>query len=178
MDKQYHLLKSEFVTQKIILVDQAGKPRAALCSVKEEPSLFFYDEAGKARAQLLSSSQGTCLRLLNTAGRPVAEFSEDEVGPRVALFDPAGNTRVCLCVTESGSFTYLFGPDGKQHLRLEIYSSGGATLSMRDFKGDPSVLLATDKEGGPIAAFFKDDAIIWSMPEVNPPANRSLDEQS
>ena len=128
---------------------------------------MFYDNAGNTRARLGMNAQGMSLSLLNATGQVVAEIVEDKDGPRMALFDPDGNTRVSLCVTENGSFAYLFGHNGKQHLRLELFSSGGATLLMKDIEGAPSVMLATDKEKGPIVAFFKGDDIIWSIPKVD-----------
>jgi len=167
LEKRYHSLKSEVVTEKLVLVDSASEPRAALYTINEEPSLTFYDETGNARAQLVASAQGTCLRLLNSSGQSVAELMEDKDGPRMALFDPDGNNRVSLCVRENGSFAYLFGPDGKQHLRLELFSAGGAALNMKDNRGEPSVVLATDNERGPIVAFFKDDDVVWSIPKVD-----------
>jgi hypothetical protein len=178
LEKEYRLLKSEVFTEKLVLVDGTGKPRATLSTISDRPGLMFYDEAGNTRARLGMNAQGMSLSLLNAAGQIVAEILEDKDGPRMALFDPDGNTRVSLCVTENGSFAYLFGPNGKQHLRLELFSSGGATLNMKDIEGAPSVMLATDKEKGPIIVFFKGDDVIWSIPKVDDSNSELSDDQS
>ena len=52
LERQYHWLKSEIVTEKLVLVDADGKARATLCMSEGSPGLDLYDTNGNKRAFL------------------------------------------------------------------------------------------------------------------------------
>lgn len=126
LEKQYRL-RSEVVTENLVLTDADGKRRATLCMSADGPmiSLFdangeqrltlwvggdgpvivFRDENGKERLALLVDGSGPSLRMRNTNEMACAVVTTLEDGPSVALIDPAnsdGNTSVQLMVDSDG----------------------------------------------------------------------------
>ena len=126
--------------------------------------LAFLTETRESARAWEVGFEGGWLELYNAKGQAIAEVREFQDGPRVALFDANGNTRVSLTVSETGAFAYLFSPDGKQNLRLQLFSSGQASLVMQDSDGNPSLLVATETDAGPVIALMKGGEVFWRVP--------------
>jgi hypothetical protein len=99
LEKQYHWLKSETVTEKLVLVDTEGKTRATLRMSGEAPSLILYDPDGNVCAILRVSAEGPALHLLDSKTKAALELRVGEAGPDVSLFDATGKLRLTLEVT-------------------------------------------------------------------------------
>ena len=67
----YFSEQGELVTENFVLVDRAGKERAALTlSADGSPSLVFYNDKGRVAALLISKPDGvTSLSLYDTEGK-------------------------------------------------------------------------------------------------------------
>src|SRR5215472_4589582 len=87
LEKQYHWLKSEVVTEKFVLVDADGKTRGTLRMSDDVPNLILYDTNGNVRATLRVSVEGPALHLLDSRTKAGLELRVGEAGPDVSLFD-------------------------------------------------------------------------------------------
>lgn len=105
LEKQYCSLKSEVVTERLVLMDVDGKTRATLRMSEGGPGLALYDADGKKRLTLTVDKWGPNLALFNANGNPDVAVTTLEDGPSVNLSDPAnasGNTCVRLQVDRNG----------------------------------------------------------------------------
>jgi hypothetical protein len=96
-------LKSEVVTEKIVLVDACGKTRATLRLTDEVPSLILYDADGNVCAILRVSAEGPALHLLGSKTKAGLELTVFKDGPAVSLFDTNGKQRLTVNVAQSDS---------------------------------------------------------------------------
>jgi hypothetical protein len=127
LESQYQWLKSEVVTEKLVLVDAEGKTRATLRMFEGEPMLGLNDAEGTNRV---------CLRV-------------SAKGPYLGLFDAKGNTSVVMTAGEHGPAAILYDANGKERLTLEItqFESGTPRLSMHNANGMASVVMTTVDDG-------------------------------
>lgn len=97
----------------LTLYDENGKPRALMTVFKDGPSLNLVDENGKMRAVLNALKDGPCLGLGNENGEVRAALSMFEDGPHLALFDENGKTRAGLNVGKDGPHLNLYDENEK-----------------------------------------------------------------
>jgi hypothetical protein len=133
LETQYHWLKSEVVTEKLVLVDAAGKTRATLRMSEGVPGLILYDTNGSVRAILRVSEEGPSLHLLDSKTKGGLELKVGEAGPDVSLFEA----------------------DGKQRLSLEVtrFESGTPCLALHNANATASVAVTTLESGPSIGLF-------------------------
>jgi hypothetical protein len=133
LEKQYRWLKSEVVTEKLVLTDADGKARATLRMFEGGPVLGLYDADENNRVCLRVSAEGPFLRLFDAETKRGLELTVDEDGPGVSLFDAKGNTSVVVTVGEQGPVIILFDANGKPRLTMDIlpFESSGTPAGER-----------------------------------------------
>ena len=171
LENQYHWLKSEVVTERVVLVDADGRTRATLRMSEGVPSLILYDTDGTVRAILRVSAEGPALHLLGSKTKAGLELTVGEAGPDVSLFDASGKRRLTLDVSR-------FLPDAPDAPGLMMCDPNGApTLVLKSLENSPSVCLfdSSNPDGntsvqivmeseGPSLVCVKDGRELWSAP--------------
>jgi hypothetical protein len=168
LEKQYHWLMSEVVTEKLALVDSDGKTRATLHMTEEVPSLILYDSNGNVRAILRVSAEGPSLHLLDSRTKAGLELSVGEAGPDVSLFDANGKQRLSLDIAphESGlPGLTMRDPNGKPSVvaRALENSPGVCLFDTKNPDGNTSVQITMGSEG-PSLICVKEGKVLWSAP--------------
>ena len=99
LEKQYHWLKSEVVTEKFVLVDADGKTRATLCTSEGVPGLGLFDTNGNKRAFLRIGAEGPSFGLIDVDGKERLTLELIELPPRESqnLSPTASPARNCCC---------------------------------------------------------------------------------
>ena len=135
LENQYHSFKSEVLTEKLVLLDAAGKTRATLRMSSGVPSLILYDTNGEVRAILRVDDEGPALHLLDSKTKAGLELKVGESGPDVSLFDANGKQRLDLAGTgfQSGTpYLSLLNADGMQTVTVTSLEEGPSiNLSIR-----------------------------------------------
>lgn len=112
-------------TRKLIVVDEAGKPRAALGITGGDPGLFLYSEAEEVKVALaLSSSTGPGLHLFGQTQKGNAVLAATPMGPALGLYDDAGTIRAGLSITSAGPGVQLYDEAGRGRVALIVDPSG------------------------------------------------------
>jgi hypothetical protein len=163
LERQYDWFKSEVVTEKLVVVDAAGKTRATLCMYEEGPGLGIYDTDGNRCAVLRVCAEGPSLRLVDRKTGQGLELMVLNDGPSVHLFDANGKPSVLVTILNHGGGLTLYGPDVKARLILDVSESGKSSLTMKDANGGVVVKLAPESDG-PCLLFRKHGKMSWSAP--------------
>jgi hypothetical protein len=168
LEQQYQWLKSEVATEKLDLVDVAGKTRATLRMSAGVPSFILYDTNENVRAVLRVSEEGPSLHLLDSETKVGLELRVSEAGPDVSLFDANGKQRLTLQVTrfESGTPYLAMHNANAAHSVVVTTLDNGPSIALVDPAnpdGNTSVRLQVDNEG-PSLLCIKDGNILWSAP--------------
>jgi len=168
LEKQYRLLNSEVVTEKLALVDSDGQTRATLRMSEGVPSLILYDENGNVRAILRVSAEGPALHLLASETRAGLELTVSEAGPDVSLFDASGKQRLSLNVfpflDELGTPRLVMrNTNGTASIVLTAVVGRGSINLSDAANSDTAIRLQIDNEG-PIVVCVRDGKVLWSAP--------------
>lgn len=150
LEKQYHWLKSEVVTEKLVLVDAEGKTRASLCMPDGVPSLILHDGEGNVRAVLRVSPEGPALHLLDAKTKAGLELTVGDSGPNVSLFDVNGRQRLTQEVIEAGPGVKLLNENGRSAVALCALRDSASTVALVDWTdatGHTNLWLTVDSHG-------------------------------
>lgn len=169
LEKQYHWLKSEVATEKLVLVDADGKTRASLCMPDGVPSLILHDAEGNVRAILRVSADGPSLHLLDSKTRTGLELTVGEDGPDVALFDANGKQRLTLKVNrfESGVPSLsMRDPNGAASVVVSAMEDfpGVCLFDAKNPDGNTSAQITIESDGRPSLLCVKAGKVLWSAP--------------
>jgi hypothetical protein len=140
LEKQYSLLKSELVTQKLVIADQDGKTRASVTVLKGDvPTLVLNDVDGKASVVLRVSKEGPALHLIASQTNAGLEVTVGDGGSDISLFDASGKLRAALNVVppahpalqELGMpVLAMYNPNGTSSVALSVVGGrGGLNLT-------------------------------------------------
>jgi hypothetical protein len=168
LERQYHGLKSEVATEKLVLVDADGKTRATLRTSEGVPGLIFYDRDGSVRAILRAGDEGPALHLLDSKTKAGLELKVGDVGPDVSLFDASGNERLSLRVTPYESGTpglSMRNANGMDTLTVTSLDNG-PSINLSDpanADGNTIVRLTVDDEG-PRLMCVREGKFLWFAP--------------
>jgi len=173
LEKQYHWLKSEVATEKLVLVDAEGKTRASLCMPAGVPSLVLHDPEGNVRAILRVSPEGPALHLLDAKTKAGLELTVGDSGPDVSLFDVNGKQRLTFDIASPGKSGYESGlpglimrdPNGTASVvvRALPHSPSVCLFDTRNTDGNTSIYIAMENEG-PSVLCVKAGKVLWSVP--------------
>ncbi len=168
LESQYHWLKSEVVTEKLVLVDADGKTRATLRMSEGVPGLILYDTNGNVCAILRVSAEGPSLHLMDSKTKVALELKVGDAGTNVSLFDANGKQRLTLEVTrfESGVPSLsMRGPNGAPCVVVSALedSPGVCLFDAKNPDGNTSVQITMGREG-PSLVCVKDGKVLWSAP--------------
>jgi hypothetical protein len=105
------------MAQNFVLVDATGKPLVELSAAPDGAGLLVLDQSGKPRAAVIVTKTGEPgIKLYDTHGAVRAAMvvsSDDQAG--LALYDPKGNARAALVSKQTGeSSLVLLDESGKQ----------------------------------------------------------------
>ena len=135
-------------TKKLELVDDAGRVRASLSVVQNEPQFGLFDETGEPRVGVsagslylwggtgdagitlrISSHGSPYLSLSDAAGKSRVRLDATDTETRLTLSDGTTDTpSVMLGLAETGALLTLVEPSGNGAARLLATGSGGALL--------------------------------------------------
>jgi len=168
LERQYHWLKSEVVTEKFALVDADGKTRATLRMSDDVPSLNLYDTYGNVRAILRVSAEGTALHLADSETRAGLVLKVGEAGPDVSFFDANGKQRLTFDIARHESDMpglIMLDPNGTLTVVVRALEDGpGVCLfDAKNPDGNTSVQITMGSEG-PSLVCVKDGKVLWSTP--------------
>jgi hypothetical protein len=168
LERQYHWLKSEVVTEKLVLVDGDGKTRATLRTTEGVPSLILYDTDGNVRAILRVSEEGPSLNLLDSKTKAGLELTVGEAGPDASLFDANGKQRLTLEVArfESGvPRLSMSDPNGKASVVVSALEDSPAVclFDAKNPDGNTSVQITIGCEGLSLVC-VKEGKVLWTAP--------------
>lgn len=182
LERQYNSLKSEMVTQKLLLVDSDGKTRAALRMSEGVPSLILYDTNMNVRAVLRVNDDGSALHLLDADTKLGLELRVSDSGPDVSLFDAEGKQRLTLAVTgyESGTpHLGMWNANGMSSVVVTTLDNGPsiALIDPANADGNTGVRLTVDtKEGASLSCYKEGKAGVWLYADEKGPSLRCSKE--
>jgi hypothetical protein len=136
--------------ESFVLRDAAGRMRASLKMLSDEPSLTLYDADGGRRIELQKSADQAGLLFLDDRGKVRAALGMIGDRPRLTLSDNGGAERVIFGVEPSGSRLALFDANGNT---IWWAPSNAADPSGAPAENKPRVSLELWSSGGP----FKDE---------------------
>ena len=139
LERQYHWLKSEVVTEKLVVVDSDGNAVATLGAVGAETGLTFHDTRGNVRAFIKVSTEGPSLRLVAPQSNAALELTVGERGPRISLTDTEGRQRLSLDIVHN-----------------DFFPSGSPALTLREPNGT-AIVTATAVEDRPSVCLFESE---------------------
>jgi len=162
--------KEKVVAQRFTLLDELGKPRAALGMMSgKHPALIMFDAQGKSCAALGVDPDGkTSLVMGGGQGKGVTlNISIGLNGtPSFIMSDPLGKERVILGVTQDGFPTLAMrDSQGKDRLVLGLDLGVMPLIALYDAEENHRVSFGVNNDGTP--EFWMSDAkgkTIWSAP--------------
>lgn len=163
-------IKKKVVAQRFTLVDDLGKPRAALGMVSgRNPALIMFDSQGKSCAALGVDPNGkTSLVMGGGQGKGITlNISIGLNGtPSFIMSDSHGKERVILGVTQEGFPTLsMRDSQGKDRLVLGLDLGVMPLISLYDAEENHRLSFGVNNDGNP--KFWMSDAkgkTIWSAP--------------
>jgi hypothetical protein len=172
LERQYHRIRSELTTEKVVLVDADGKTRATLRMSEGAPGLILYDNDENVCAILRVSDEGPpALHLVHSKTKAGLELKVSDSGPDVSLFDASGKERLRLGVTTYASGTPYLGmldPNGMQTLMVASLDNGPSINLSDPANADGNTVVRLQVDGdGPLLMCLKDGKFLWSAPSVN-----------
>lgn len=160
-------VQQEVRAKKFVLVDEAGKERAALDLSWRNPVLWLYDEAGEMRTAL--NSMG--LSFHSEAGK-IRTILNSTMG--LSLHDEAGKMQVALAVNAGEPSLGLYDEAGKPRAGLVLDFDGSPKLALADASGQDRVVLGSEetvasgvKHKYPISTitlFGETGQVLWRAP--------------
>ena len=132
------------------LIDENGRPRAALFVGKDGPSLSLSDENGKTRVWLRADKDGVGLGLYDENGKNRALLVAGKDGPSLSLGDENGKIRAGLATLKDSPTLVLFDENGQGRFmagKAKIITPDGKTIEYPE----SSLIL-----------FGPDGKVIWS----------------
>jgi len=154
------------------LIDENGRPRAALFVGKDGPSLSLSDENGKTRVWLRADKDGVGLGLYDENGKNRARLWADKDGPVLALRDENDKNRALLVAGKDGPSLSLGDENGKIRAGLATLKDS-PTLVLFDENGQGRFMAGKAKIITPdgktieypessLILFGPDGKVIWS----------------
>jgi hypothetical protein len=146
-------VSDEVRTRSLVIVDQAGKERAALSAFKEGPRLSLWDEAGNERVALYANKDEGHLSLRDQVGNERASLQGGKDGAALFLQDEAGKEQVSLYA-------------GKEGPRLLLDDAEGytATLGATELV-TPSTGTKVKRSAASLVLTDKERKTIWQAPQ-------------
>ena len=140
--------------EKFVLKDSAGKTRAVLSMILDEPGLAIYDEKGIKRADLFVTPNGPGLALYNEAGTLQTALTAYKGVNGLLSYNHDGTPSTVLGEEETGAALRLFDADGKPHIELST-TDQAPQMSFRDAAGkERAVMYLEPHSGSPSIAFY------------------------
>jgi len=107
------LVNEDVRAKRFTLLDENGRPRAALGMTEMGPHLTMRDENGKIRAALLVNEKGTLLSMRDENDKLRAALGVNEKGTLLSMSDENDKLRFSLSVDEDGPFLGMRDENGK-----------------------------------------------------------------
>jgi hypothetical protein len=169
LEKQYSWLKSELVTQKLVIADKDGKTRASMAVLEGGvPTLVVNDGDGKASVVLRVSKAGPGFHLIAPQTNAALEVTTNDGGADISFFDASGKQRATLSV--GPVLDELAAP---QLVVRNVNGTAGVVLSVTGGRGnvnladsantDTAIRLQLDEEG-PVIVCARDGKVVWKTP--------------
>jgi hypothetical protein len=169
LEKQCSCLKSELVTQKLVITDRDGTTRASMTVLEGDvPTLVLNDRDGKASIVFRVSKEGAGFHLVAPETNAAFEVTVSERGPDISLFDASGKQRVTLNVgpvlDELGAPQLIMhNANGTAGVVLSVIGGRG-NINLADSANlDTAIRLQLDDEG-PIIVCVRDGKVLWTTP--------------
>jgi hypothetical protein len=173
LEQRYRSLKSEVVTEKLVVADSEGKPKISLTLIEGVPTLILFDANGKASVVLRVGAEGPALHLLASQTNAGLEVRAGDGGSDISLFDANGTQRATLnvvppahpAIQELGIPTLVMSnPNGTASVALTVVGGRGG-LNLADSANlDTAIRLQLDDKG-PIIVCVKDGTVLATVPE-------------
>jgi len=130
-------VKDEVRAKRFVLVDDAGKERAALESFPDGQARLVVRGKDKAATYCGIMSNGTAIVTLATpGGQRVVELGTVDEAPIVILRDASDKLRIGMTIGENGSAGVVIRDgQGAQRLSLEVGKDGTTEIRALDAKG-------------------------------------------
>ena len=161
--------KNKISAHRFTLVDELGKPRAALGMASGHPALIFFDAQGLSCAALGVHPDGKTSVVMGGGKGQGAAFSisvDLDGTPSLAMFDSQGKTRLGFGVNQDG-FPVLDMRDvqGKNRLVLGLDLGMMPLIALYDAQGNHRVSFGVNNDGTPeLWMSNAQGKTIWSAP--------------
>jgi hypothetical protein len=169
LEKQHSHLKSELVTQKVVIADQNGKTRANMSVLEGDvPTLVLNDTDGKACVVLRLSKGGPGFHLIAPQTDAALEVTVNEGGPDISLFDASGKQRMVLSVRPvlqelAAPQLIMHNANGTPGVALSVIGGRGNINLADSANTDTAIRIQLDDQG-PIIVCVRDGKVLWTTP--------------